>query len=71
MDISGEMDEILDIYGTTDNVFASGKIGWLNALENGVLINSEGGTSGGYAEYVVKRFTTDSKRPLEIKKTIK
>uniref|UniRef100_A0A0R3RKG9 Fe_hyd_lg_C domain-containing protein n=1 Tax=Elaeophora elaphi TaxID=1147741 RepID=A0A0R3RKG9_9BILA len=68
---TGEVDEILDEYSATESSFVSGEVSWLNALENGKIIGSEGGSSGGYAEYVVKRFVAESKRPLELKRTIK
>ncbi|MCP9258793.1 putative cytosolic Fe-S cluster assembly factor oxy-4 [Dirofilaria immitis] len=58
---TGEVDEILDEYVATESRFVFEKVNWLNALENGELINSEGGSSGGYAEYIVKRFVAESK----------
>ncbi|EFO22045.1 cytosolic Fe-S cluster assembly factor [Loa loa] len=68
---TGEVDGILDEYNATESFFASEKVGWLNALENGKVISSEGGSSGGYAEYIVKRFVAESEKPLELKRTIK
>ncbi|CAG9530838.1 unnamed protein product [Cercopithifilaria johnstoni] len=68
---TGEVEEILDEYSPIESPSASGKMDWLNALENGMIINSEGGSSGGYAEYIVKRFVAESRRPLELKRTIK
>ncbi|KAL4002120.1 Iron only hydrogenase large subunit C-terminal domain family protein [Acanthocheilonema viteae] len=68
---TGEIDEILDEYSSTQDYFVSEKINWLNALENGKIIMSEGGSSGGYAEYIVKRFIAESKRPLELERTVK
>uniref|UniRef100_A0A8R1Y6H0 Fe_hyd_lg_C domain-containing protein n=1 Tax=Onchocerca volvulus TaxID=6282 RepID=A0A8R1Y6H0_ONCVO len=68
---TGEVDEILDEYSAAENLLISGKISWLNALENGKIINSKGGSSGGYAEYIVKKFVAESERPLQLKRTTK
>ncbi|EJW85986.1 hypothetical protein WUBG_03101 [Wuchereria bancrofti] len=68
---TGEVDAILDECSSTESFSVAGKVGWLNALENGKIISSEGGSSGGYAEYIVKRFVEESKTPLELKRTIK
>lgn len=61
----------MDEYSSVESSFVFGKVCWLNALENGKIIISEGGSSGGYAEYIAKRFVAESKRPLELKRTIK
>ncbi|VDK81332.1 unnamed protein product [Litomosoides sigmodontis] len=68
---TGEVNEILDEYSPLQDSFVPGNISWLNALENGKIIISEGGSSGGYAEYIVKRFLAESKRPLESRRSIK
>lgn len=68
-----EVNEILDeCYLTDDSIIVNPtEIGWLNAIENGNVISSEGGTSGGYAEYIVKRFTAGTNKTVELKRTIK
>lgn len=61
--ILAEVDKLLDeAAGDDENeVDIAIEVNWLNAFENGIIIGSPGGPSGGYAEYIVRRFISDSK----------
>uniref|UniRef100_A0A915B889 Iron hydrogenase large subunit C-terminal domain-containing protein n=2 Tax=Parascaris univalens TaxID=6257 RepID=A0A915B889_PARUN len=58
-----EVDKLLDEAAVDDEseVDVATDVNWLNAFENGIIIGSPGGPSGGYAEYIVRRFISDSK----------
>lgn len=51
-----EVDSVLDDVETTDNVEEKG---WLGDFPRGVLYGNEGGTSGGFATSIVRRFVSE------------
>ncbi|VDM37681.1 unnamed protein product [Toxocara canis] len=69
---TAELDELLDEteIDEENGLDADCEITWLNAFDKGIVIGTPGGSSGGYAEYIVQRFISDSKtRQLSIRRT--
>ncbi|VDN03315.1 unnamed protein product [Thelazia callipaeda] len=60
---TAEVDKLLSENSSFDFRPSNEAINWLNAIENGFVINTDGGSSGGYAEYVVERFITELNKP--------
>lgn len=76
--IAAELDSVMDdvlkktTFTQLNGMVTLSQTSWLNALEKGEIIGWQGGTSGGYAEYIVNRFIAEKQRqPLLVNRTTK
>lgn len=71
---TAEANELLDRNDeySEDSSGSSSNIDWLTAFEHGVLIGQPGGASGGYAEYIIKRYMEESEaKELSVRRIMK
>lgn len=66
-----ELIELLEQNEDGADLTGTSNVNWLNAMENGKVMGSAGGSSGGYAEYIVRKFVEEQQKPLQINKIMK